>query len=195
MESTTSQTEVSGPGVPMICKKTILAKCIVQDAHVALGHGRDVLQVLSYIQAKFFIPGVRRMITDQKKSCPGCIKLNKKSYTAFEANVPDVLKTTQPLFSFCQVDIFGPILAHQGSLKLKRWVIVVLCLSSNASIWRSFTTTVLKVSPGGSGERSPLEVNLGSYGLTPAQHRQGGQGPDRHRDEGDLLPQPQIRPH
>ena len=40
-------------GFPLICKKTILAKYIVQDAHVALGHGRDVLQVLSCIHAKF----------------------------------------------------------------------------------------------------------------------------------------------
>ena len=66
-------------GVPLVCKKTILAKRIVQDAHIELGHCRNVLQVLSYIQSKFFIPGVRKMITDMKKSCPGCIKLNKKS--------------------------------------------------------------------------------------------------------------------
>ena len=104
----------------------------MQDAHIELGHGREVLQVLCYIQAKFFIPGVRRMITDLKKSCPGCIKLNKKSFTAFKADVPDVHKTIQSLFSFCQADIFRPILAHQGSLKLKRWVLVVLCLSSCA---------------------------------------------------------------
>ena len=72
------------------------------------------------------------MITNIKKSCPGCIKLNKKSFTAFEADVPDVLKTVKPPFSFCQADIFGPILASQGKILLKRWVLVVLCLSSRA---------------------------------------------------------------
>ena len=51
-------------GVPSICKKTILAKCIVQDTQVELGHGRDALQLLSYIQSKFFIPGIRKMIMD-----------------------------------------------------------------------------------------------------------------------------------
>ena len=101
-------------GVPLICKKTILAKCIVRDAHSEMGHGRDVLQTLSQVQSKFFIPGFRKMITDMKKFCPGCIKLNKKSFTAFKADVPDVLKTVQPPFSFCQADIFGPILASQG---------------------------------------------------------------------------------
>ncbi len=43
-------------GVPLICKKTILAKCILSDAHTDLGHGRDVLQVLTHIQTSFFIP-------------------------------------------------------------------------------------------------------------------------------------------
>ena len=33
------------------------------------------------------------MITNLKKSCPGCIKLNKKPFSAFEADVPDILKT------------------------------------------------------------------------------------------------------
>jgi len=119
-------------GVPLVCKKTILAQCIVKDAHTELGHGRDVLQVLSHIQSKFFIPGVRRMITDMKKSCPGCIKLNKKPFSAFEADVPNVLKSVQPPFTYCQSDIFGPVLAHRNEVQLKRWILVTLCLSSRA---------------------------------------------------------------
>ena len=117
-------------GVPLICRKTVLAKCIVKDAHEELGHGRDVLQVLSIIQSKFFIPGVRRMVSDMKKSCPGCIRLNKKPFAAFEADVPDVLKTVQPPFSYCQADIFGPVMIHQDGQQLKRWILVMLCLSS-----------------------------------------------------------------
>ena len=97
-----------------------------------MGHGRDVLQTLSYIQSKFFIPGARKMITDMKKTCAACIKLNKKPFSAFKADVPDVLKSVQPPFSFCQADIFGPVLASQGEIILKRWVLVVLCLSSRA---------------------------------------------------------------
>ena len=95
-------------GDPLVCKKTILGKCIVRDAQVELGHGRDVLQVLSYIQSKFFIPGVRKMITDMKKLCPGCIKLNKKSFTAFEANVPDVLKSDSICFLSVKQTYVGP---------------------------------------------------------------------------------------
>ena len=140
-------------GVPLICKTTILAKCIVNDAHNDLGHGRDVLQVLSHIHAKFYIPGVRTMITKLKKSCPGCIKLNKKPFSAFEADVPDVLKTIQPPFTYCQADIFGPIFAHQDGQQLKRWVLVVLCLSSPEFTWRYSTIIALKASPEASGGR------------------------------------------
>ena len=51
----------------------------------------------------------------------------KKNYqsnpnvSAFEADVPDVLKTIQPPFSYCQADIFEPIFAHQVGRQLKRW--------------------------------------------------------------------------
>ena len=115
--------------VPLVCKKTILAKCIVKDAHTELRHGRDFLQVLSHIQSKFFIPGVRKMVTDMRKSCLGCIKINKKPFAAFKADVPNVLKSVQPPFCYCQADIFGPVLAHQGEVQLKRWILVTLCLA------------------------------------------------------------------
>ena len=117
-------------GVPLICKKTILAKCILNETHAHLGHGRDVLHVLTHIQTNFFIPGICKMINALKKSCPGCIKLNKTPFAAFKADVPDVLKSIQLPFSYCQADIFGPILAHKDGTKTKRWILVILCLSS-----------------------------------------------------------------
>ena len=53
-------------GVLLVCRKTILAKCIVQDAHDKMGHGCDNLQILSTIQAEFYIPGVRKLILSIK---------------------------------------------------------------------------------------------------------------------------------
>ena len=82
-------------GVPLICGKTVLARCIVQDAHAKLGHGRDILQLLHNILSEFYIPGVRKMIVQQKKSCPGCLRLNKKSFSAFEDYIQDLIKTIQ----------------------------------------------------------------------------------------------------
>ena len=122
----------SGIGVPLICGKTILARCIDQDAHVSLGHGRDILQVLSYILAEFYITRVRKLVTNLKKSCPACLKLVKKSFTALEADFPNILKMIQPPFTYAQADIFGPILAFNGEFQLKRWVLVFFCLSSRA---------------------------------------------------------------
>ena len=72
------------------------------------------------------------MIVQLKKSCPGCLKLNKKSFSAFEDDVPDLIKTIQPPFSYCQADIFGPILAYSDTIPVKRWVLVNLCLTSRA---------------------------------------------------------------
>ena len=52
------------------------------------------------------------------------------SIAAFEADVPEVLKSIQPPFSYCQADIFGPVLAQKDGTKAKRWILVILSLSS-----------------------------------------------------------------
>ena len=91
-----------------------------------------MLQLLHNISAEYYIPGVRRQLVQLKKSCPGCVKLNKKSFSAFEDDMPDVLKTIQPPFSYCQADIFGPILAYNDTNPMKRWILVNLCLTSRA---------------------------------------------------------------
>ena len=72
------------------------------------------------------------MIVQMKKSCPGCLRLNKKCFSTFEDNVPDLIKTIQPPFSYCQADIFGPIFANANSVPMKPWVLVNLCHTSRA---------------------------------------------------------------
>ena len=119
-------------GVPLVCGKTILADCIVQDAHNKLGHGHDILQIFSTIQVEFYIPGVRKLILCLKKSCPGCVKLNKISFSEVKGELPDILKSVQPTFSYCQADLCGPIFAYNGDTPSKPWVLVILCLSSHA---------------------------------------------------------------
>ena len=44
----------------------------------------------------------------------------------------NILKTIQLWFCYCQADIFGPILAFNGTVQTKLWVLVVLCLYSRA---------------------------------------------------------------
>lgn len=67
------------------------------------------------------------MITDVKKSCPGSIKLCKKSFPDFKH------------LTYCSPSVFffSPILASQDNVQLKRWVLVVLC---ELSIWKSYSS-------------------------------------------------------
>ena len=44
-------------------------------------------QLLHNILSEFYIPGVKKMIIQLKKSCPGSLRLNKKCFSAFEDNV------------------------------------------------------------------------------------------------------------
>ena len=77
------------------------------------------MQTLSIILAELYIPKVRKPVLQIKKTCPGCLKISKKSFSAVEADIPDILKTIQLPFSYCQVDIFGPILAHNSASPTK----------------------------------------------------------------------------
>ena len=43
---------------------------------------------------------------------------------------PDLIKTIQPPFSYCQANIFGPIFAYINAVPMKSWVLVNLCLTS-----------------------------------------------------------------
>ena len=62
------------------------------DAHNKLSHRLDVLQDLSYILALFYILGGHKIIAQLTKCCHGCLKLKKKSFSAFVADMPDILK-------------------------------------------------------------------------------------------------------
>ena len=106
--------------------------CFTPHAHLKLGQCRDMLQVLHKILSEFYIPGVRKMVTQLKKSCPGCLRLNKKSFFSYAADMPDVLKSIQTPISYTQADIFGPIFVYNNDIQLKRWVLVNLCLTSRA---------------------------------------------------------------
>ena len=95
------------------------------------------------------------MVTQMKKSCPNFLRLNKKSFSSYEAEVPEVLKSIQPPFSYTQADIFGPIFAFNNDIQLKSGVLVNLCWTSRAvhpEILHSYTARVssgipLKFSP------------------------------------------------
>ena len=117
-------------GDPLISGKIILAQCIVWDAYDKLGHGKDVLQILSSLLTEF--TRVRSPVVKLKKICRGCLKLNKSSFSTKEVDMPDILKTIQQPFCYCQADIFGLIFGYNVNIQLKQWVLVILCLSSQA---------------------------------------------------------------
>ena len=110
--------------------------------------------MLNSILTEFYPLGVRKMVTQLKKSCPGCLKLNKKSFLSYKADMPDVLKSVQPPFSYCQADIFSPIFADNGENQLKHWVWSTYVPQEELYIWKCYILTTLSEYPEGSGELS-----------------------------------------
>lgn len=66
----------------------------------------------------------------------------RETFCCFRGRRPNILKTIQPPFCYWQADIFGPILAHQNVVQLKRWVhLEILHNYSSQSITRGFRRT------------------------------------------------------
>ena len=123
----------------------------------------------------------------------------KKNYqsnpnvSAFEADVPDVLKTIQPPFSYCQADIFEPIFAHQVGRQLKRWCsCFALSLKSRGALGN----------PPQLQHHQRFQKDLCSEGHPTyhldwhwVEHCEGRQGLDQHGNEGYLQPQLKVWVH
>ena len=92
--------------------------------------------MLNSILTEFYPLGVRKMVTQLKKSCPGCLKLNKKSFLSYKA------------------DIFSPIFADNGENQLKHWVWSTYVPQEELYIWKCYILTTLSEYPEGSGEPS-----------------------------------------
>jgi len=119
-------------GIPLVCKDSILATCIIKDAHQSLGHARDWIQVQSAIGLEFYIPGAKKLIDKERDSCAGCTRLTPQQFTAFESDVKDNLKKMNAPFTYCQADLFGPEYVYNEEGSEKRWVLVLMCLTCRA---------------------------------------------------------------
>ena len=117
------------------------------------------------------------MITDVKKSCPGSIKLCKKSFHDFKH------------LTYCSPSVFffSPILASQDNVQLKRWVLVVLC---ELSIWKSYSSR-----PKHHQEvQENLYMNERAHHISldrlPPEDCKSRQGFDQHIDESQFWDHP-----
>ena len=110
-------------------KDHLVTKLIINHVHRENGHvGPE--HVLCILRKNYWIVSGRTTIKSELRKCYFCkIRRARKSYPFMASLPPGRVAYTQPPFSNCGVDLFGPILVKQGRKRLKRWVVLFTCLT------------------------------------------------------------------
>lgn len=121
---------------PMVLAKDgVLAKKIINDAHLKLGHGGNQL-VMQYIRKKFWIIGARTLIKNILKKCPICFKHRMQTSEQMMAALPEYRTTPKRAFLRIGIDYAGPVILKTSTLRnsklVKAYIAVFVCLVTRA---------------------------------------------------------------
>ena len=104
-------------------------KLLVEHIHRRNGHvGPE--HVLSLVREKYWVIGGRIVTNQVLAKCFFCRVRRAKRQFPYMADLPECRAAVdQPPFSHCGVDLFGPVTIKQGRKELKRWVVLLTCLT------------------------------------------------------------------
>jgi hypothetical protein len=114
-------------------KKNRVSVLIMRTAHCNLAHaGRE--QTLADTRRKFWILGGRSLAKKVVRECVDCRRRNARPLQQLMAGLPQFrLEPYKPSFSYCGIDLFGPLLVKWGrSGTAKRWGCLFTCLTTRA---------------------------------------------------------------
>ena len=126
----------SGDNHVYIIPKGFLAKKIVETFHKK--YHRDVDTVVTHIRAEYWIPGVRRMVSQVDKHCRVCLIQRQKVCSQLMGSLPLERSTPSKAFLVTTLDLFGPITLKDSCVKKgprihkKVWGILFTCAASRA---------------------------------------------------------------
>ena len=108
-----------------------LSKMIVLERHCETHLGVELL--INDLRTKYWITKVQNLVKTVKHSCITC----KKTYApTHHQKMGDLLEvrteTGRPVFSYTEVDIFGPFYVRQGRSEVKRYGCIYTCLTTRA---------------------------------------------------------------
>ena len=105
IESWEQHTYNNGPPILLSSKHT-LAKLYAQHVHDTCHLG--VSAVVSKVRAKYWIVGLRRLVTSIKFRCVKCKKTDEQLQQQVMGRLPDERTKPAPAWSYVSLDIFGP---------------------------------------------------------------------------------------
>ena len=106
---------------------------LVRDQHEKDHLGVDA--TVAKIRTRFWIPGLKKIVKQMRRSCVECRKLNKRTQGQIMGQLPPERLVPSPPFCKTALDIFGPITIKdtvKKRVKGKAYGIVFNCLFSRA---------------------------------------------------------------
>jgi hypothetical protein len=109
-----------------------LATLIIRNAHKILLHGA-LSQVQGYIRCKYWIPKIKRIISQLINICPICQRWKNRAQTQLMGSLPEARVTPSPPFTNTGVDFCGPFdvrTSKYGKNKstFKCYVAIFICM-------------------------------------------------------------------
>ena len=109
-----------------------LTALIVEDCHQEKKHSGRTTTIYALRARGMWIIGVRPVVLRIIKRCIKCRRLYGPPLQQKMADLPVERVTESSPFSYCGIDCFGPFLVKEGRKTLKRYGLIITCLSTRA---------------------------------------------------------------
>ncbi|XP_074645891.1 uncharacterized protein LOC141902151 [Tubulanus polymorphus] len=116
----------------VVPKLSTLVEKLIRHTHVhAVGHlGKNA--VLSHLRQNYWVIRANRILRKLMSPCVNCIKYKGRCNEQKMANLLPERLAVDPPFTHTGVDYFGPFEVKRGRTKVKRYGVLLTCLSSRA---------------------------------------------------------------
>ena len=116
----------------LLLKKGHEANLVISHYHDSVEHQGRGMAHNCIRSSRFWIIGGSSVISDFISKCVSCRRLRGALQEQKMANLPEDRVQPAPPFSYCAVDYFSPLYVKEGRRQVKRYGVLLTCLSSRA---------------------------------------------------------------
>ncbi|XP_071492080.1 uncharacterized protein [Diadema antillarum] len=113
-------------------KDSHLSKLVALHYHRRTAHQGRNLTINAIRSGGYWITGCRRIVSSLISKCVHCIRFRGKPRGQMKANLPQDRVEPSPPFTYCGLDCFGPFTIKEGRKELKRYGLILTCMSMRA---------------------------------------------------------------
>ena len=130
ISNSTEKNEIKFPVI--LPRKSTLSKRIVEHFHHSVEHGGRSSTVNEIRSNGYWILGISSIVRSSIYHCVGCRVQRGAMGCQKMSNLPIERMSSEPPFTYCGVDMFGPFTIKEGRKLHKRYCALFTCLSSRA---------------------------------------------------------------